>query len=778
MKSKTLVFATLALSIHYAHALEITWADIAGNTNWGTGSSWIDGVAPNNSLTVDVAIFTSVANAQPNLGPITRSVNGIDFQLPDGGANFTSDAGALLRLGGTGIDATTQLSGTSAVSVESLEINGGSHTWTLFSGADDPAPGTTTSTFTVSSNIDLNGNALTVRSNRNSATGNAGIVNLSGAIAGAANLTLNSPSASRNTINLTGSSSYTGTTTIQQVAVTANSLANETANSAFGSSGTVVLGTNAAFARLTFQDLSADGSSDRLFSLKGTAGGTSVYIIANNDADNTVAFTNPGNTGDVTVSTANNITFALGGSNTGNNTFGQIINDRIGGGVTILRKADAGTWIVTNTNSYSGGTQLNSGKLLIAQGSSLGSAGVTFGGNSTLGATASLTLTNTIDLGTFTGTFTNTAATTAEAFDVAGLISGTGSVVASTGSFSKGAVRFINDANSYSGDFTALPGTYEFTSVADAGSNSSLGAGSGIILGSNAASVVFRHVGAADNATNRSLDWVSTTGLLNVDSSGIGTVSYLAAGNIRSGSGNAVLQVRGTNTGDNTLAQVINDSGGVTSVNKLGAGKWILTGPNSYSGATTVSEGTLSVTGANFNDASSVTIAEGGAKLDLDFTGDDTIASLTLGPDTFTSGAFSESSHPDFISGSGQLVLGAVDSTYSTWAIDNDIPGELSTDDFDADGLDNGVEYALGLDPTVSSVPAGTFTGGTVSFSKGSDAITNGDVTWIIQQSLNLETWTDEVTQPAGDNSPTISLSLPSGAGKVFTRLKIIISQS
>ena len=67
MKSKLTVFATLALSIHYAHAVEIVWADSGGNTNWNTGSSWVGGTAPANNASTDTATFTSVANAQPHL---------------------------------------------------------------------------------------------------------------------------------------------------------------------------------------------------------------------------------------------------------------------------------------------------------------------------------------------------------------------------------------------------------------------------------------------------------------------------------------------------------------------------------------------------------------------------------------------------------------------------------------------------------------------------------------------------------------------------------------
>jgi hypothetical protein len=110
-------------------------------------------------------------------------------------------------------------------------------------------------------------------------------------------------------------------------------------------------------------------------------------------------------------------------------------------------------------------------------------------------------------------------------------------------------------------------------------------------------------------------------------------------------------------------------------------------------------------------------------------------------------------------------------SSYSTWASDNSIPGEPASGDFDKDGLTNIVEYALGLSPTVSSVPPGTFNGSLLSFTKGTEAMANGDVTYEIEQSTTLDDWT--VVVPNAPASATISYTLPSGQPKEFARLKI-----
>ena len=109
-------------------------------------------------------------------------------------------------------------------------------------------------------------------------------------------------------------------------------------------------------------------------------------------------------------------------------------------------------------------------------------------------------------------------------------------------------------------------------------------------------------------------------------------------------------------------------------------------------------------------------------------------------------------------------------------ATKGNIPGEPPTGDFDNDGLSNIVEYALGMNPRVSSQPAGVLSGNTITYTKGADAIANGDVSWTIETSTTLEagSWSDAVTQPAGDPALTISYTFTPGTpAKKFARLKV-----
>lgn len=111
---------------------------------------------------------------------------------------------------------------------------------------------------------------------------------------------------------------------------------------------------------------------------------------------------------------------------------------------------------------------------------------------------------------------------------------------------------------------------------------------------------------------------------------------------------------------------------------------------------------------------------------------------------------------------------------YSTWASANGIPGEAAEDDFDNDGLSNLLEYGLGLTPAIPNGTPGSFNGTAVTFTKGPDALTNGDVDWTIETSPTLgalpSPWT---TQTAVEVGNTISYTLPTGQGKVFARLVV-----
>jgi len=82
-----------------------------------------------------------------------------------------------------------------------------------------------------------------------------------------------------------------------------------------------------------------------------------------------------------------------------------------------------------------------------------------------------------------------------------------------------------------------------------------------------------------------------------LDASGTGPVNFNNSGamGFNGGTTAKTLTLSGANAGDNTLAAVIGDNTGATSVTKSGAGKWILSGTNTYSGNTIVNGGELTL---------------------------------------------------------------------------------------------------------------------------------------------------------------------------------------
>ena len=214
-----LAVSAMALS-STAHAADIEWADSAGNTTWTTSNvadstpasdSWVGGFAPANSVNTDTAIFTSVSNAQPNLTVQTR-IRGIEFEMAAGGLAMTGGGGTgnVLSIGGGGINARQQISGTNTITNARIGLLGANSTWTFFSDADTAG----TSTFTVNSTVNMGSRNLTVVGQRNSATGNVGIINFDRAIDGTSGiLTIDSANAN-NTVNLNAANTYTGATNV------------------------------------------------------------------------------------------------------------------------------------------------------------------------------------------------------------------------------------------------------------------------------------------------------------------------------------------------------------------------------------------------------------------------------------------------------------------------------------------------------------------------------------------------------------------------------------
>ena len=146
-------------------------------------------------------------------------------------------------------------------------------------------------------------------------------------------------------------------------------------------------------------------------------------------------------------------------------------------------------------------------------------------------------------------------------------------------------VSNVTGGSTYSGGTTILGGTI---SVDD---DARLGAvAGGLTLNGG----TLQYTGAG-GSTSRLLTLGTGASAGTLDASGAGPISWTNTAPIAfTGSGARTLTLTGSNTGNNAIAEILGiGSGGNTSLTKSGSGKWVLSGINTYTGATSISNGVL-----------------------------------------------------------------------------------------------------------------------------------------------------------------------------------------
>jgi autotransporter-associated beta strand protein len=287
---------------------------------------------------------------------------------------------------------------------------------------------------------------------------------------------------------------------------------------------------------------------------------------------------------------------------------------------------------------------------------------------------------------------------------------------------------------------------------------------------------------------------ITNSGLLDIQNSSTWDLNGIASsvaglsgnGSIISSPGAAILTIDVPSfSGPYTYSG--NIGGANVALVKQGDGTQTLSGNNSYQGDTSVIAGTLEVsnnTATTFHDGSTVSIASG-AVLHLPNATTDQVRGLVIGGAPLDPGIYNASSSETagFITGSGQLeVVASVGfADFMGEFLSLTEAEQLPDADPDHDGIANLIEYAIdGLSPVEANGAPGTLAGATLTFTKRAAAVTNDDVTYGFEDSLDLgaaDPWAvvtlpnSHVTETAGIISYTFN-HLTDGA-RAFIRLRV-----
>ena len=335
----------------------ITETASATNTGFSIGGNQTSGTSVytgNIGLTATTTL-TSAAGGEVDFTTGAISGAGINVVIGGGGTikltgantfgSATAHANSVTIQGGTTLNlasATSTLGG----SGNDLVFNNGT---LQFAAGFDPSA-SRTMVFQSGATFDTNGNAITFAS----AVGNSGT----------GGLTLNDSNGTPGSLTLAAVNTYSGGTT-----VTKGTLKLSGGGTLGGTSGTLTVNTNG--------NLDLNGTNQSVGNLTGSGG-----TIFNNSGSGTSTLT-------------------IGNGNATGGTFaGVIANNTSGSGAVALTKTGSGTITLTGVNTYSGGTAVNGGTLLVGgAGGTLGATAVTIGGGTLQIGTSGSTITTVLGTG-------------------------------------------------------------------------------------------------------------------------------------------------------------------------------------------------------------------------------------------------------------------------------------------------------------------------------------------------------------------------------------------
>jgi autotransporter-associated beta strand protein len=457
---------------------------------------------------------------------------------------------------------------------------------------------------------------------------------------------------------LSGANTFTGATTISAgtLMLGAPGNANNTPLGNFAAGTTVSSGATLDLNGFTLgsaEDLTLNGtgvSGNGALTNSSASAATYSGLITLGSASSIVAAT-----GDISVSNPVTITgagFPLTLDGVGLSSSVASIIDNTSGGVV---KNGTGTWTLTGVNTYTGPTVVNAG-ILSVNGTSLpDSSAVTVAAPGILRLTAAETIGSLAGTGNVRlSTFTLNAGGDNTSTTFSGLLTGAGALTkAGTGTLT------LSGRSTYAGLTTISAGTVQLGATGTA-TNTPLGtaaAGTSVTFG---AALDLNGFSLTAEALTLEGDGVAFGGALTNSSSTAATYAGLLtlgfASSIVAGNGDILLTNAGTITGatfgltlggtatGSTLASILGTTTGT--LTKSGTGTWLLSGANTFRGATIINAGTLKLGNAAAlgTAAAGTRVTATGAALDLNGTSVANAEALSLvGTGVSSAGALTNS---------------------------------------------------------------------------------------------------------------------------------------
>ena len=545
-----------------------TWDGGGSDSNITTGLNWVGDTAPGSG---DSLYFAGSLRLTPLLNS-NLSVNRL---------NFNSGAGAFV-LGGTGIYTINRNgitnSSTNTQTIGNTIALSRNQSWKATSGD-----------LVITGAVNTSGRRITFNGGKNST--------LTNVVSGSGSITQSGVGA----LTLSGSNTYSGTTSL--------------------SAGTLIIGSNTALGTgaltITAGTLATNGTA-RTLTNTNTVNGSFTF---NSPSDLTLSGT---------AALGNNITVTVSG--VGALTFGGIVS----GSTRILTKAGTGTLTLNVANTYSGGTVVNAGSLVIGHAQALGTGTASFG-TATVSATGSakfianaLQITGNTTFGGATDMTFNTGTTLTGSRTVTvnnanvilnGIVSGTGFALSKSGA---GTLTLGGtSSNTFSGGANVNDGVLLLSKSA------TINAFSGSLVigdGSGASRSAIARLNQINQIPDASGVTLASDGMLDLQTFTDTVASITANGGVITSTGGGRLDLGGNITvngtgslatlieaalglnasrtflvndnsvlgdADLTISGLISNGSAASGLTKTGLGTLLLNGANTFSGGTTLLNGTV-----------------------------------------------------------------------------------------------------------------------------------------------------------------------------------------